>query len=94
MTNKFDGQFECFGENKEKYNTFSVPINKEVIKISNDGNESVESISYKIKFIDSSKFFASLLSNLVDNLTEGIHKIKSRACGCSLEFESVVERIV
>ena len=47
LANEFQGQFECLGENKEKYKTFSVP------KIGKDGNESVETISYKIKFIDS-----------------------------------------
>ena len=35
-----------------------------------------------------------MLSNLVDNLTEGIHKIKSRACGCSLEFESANNSLI
>ena len=32
---------------------------------------------------------ASPLSNLVDNLAEGIHKIKCKDCDCFLEFESV-----
>ena len=26
----FEGQFECLGENTEKYKTFSVPIEKDV----------------------------------------------------------------
>ena len=29
------------------------------------------------------------LSNLVENLTEGIHKIKCKDIDCSLEYESV-----
>ena len=40
------------------------------------GNEDIITISYKIKFIDCAKFMASLLSKLVDNLAERIHKIK------------------
>ena len=32
LANKFKGQFECFGENTEKYNTFSVSSEKEVVK--------------------------------------------------------------
>ena len=28
LVNKFDGNFECLGENAEKYITFSVPIKK------------------------------------------------------------------
>ena len=37
---------------------------------------------------------ASSLSNLIDNLTEGIHKIKCRECGCSLEYESVWNNLI
>ena len=31
-----------------------------------------------LKFVDWAKFMASLLSNLVNNLTEGIHEIKCK----------------
>ena len=31
---------------------------------------------------------ASSLSNLVDNLVEGIHKIKRKNCDCFFEYES------
>ena len=30
LAEEFEGQFECLGENTEKYITFSVPIKKEV----------------------------------------------------------------
>ena len=30
LAKEFDGQFECLGENTEKYITFSVPIKKEI----------------------------------------------------------------
>ena len=75
-TNEFEGKFECLGENTGKYKIFSVPIEKEVLKIYKVGNKSVVTISYKIKFIDSARYMATSLSNLVDNLIEGIHKIK------------------
>ena len=91
LANEFDSQFECFGKNKEIYKTFFVPIEKEVIKISKDGNESVESICYKIKFINSSRFMAILLSNLFANLTERIHQIKF---GCSVEHENVKNNLI
>ena len=45
----FEGNFECLGENTEKYITFSVPINKKI------ENKDLE-ITYKIKFIDSYRF--------------------------------------
>ena len=37
---------------------------------------------------------ASSLSNLVDNLAEGIHKIKCKDCDCFLEFESVKDNLI
>ena len=40
-------------ENKEKYRTFTVPIKKKIPKTDKDDNEKVETISYKIIFIDS-----------------------------------------
>ena len=54
---------------QKKYKIFPVSIKKEIILLD------VETISYKIKFIDSSRFMANSLSNLVDSLTEGIHKM-------------------
>ena len=53
LANEFEVQFECLGESKEKYKTFSVLIKEEITKINKDGGESIETISYKIKFIDS-----------------------------------------
>ena len=64
LSNKFEGQFQCLGENTEKYKYFSLPIEKEVTKVDKDGNEDILTISYKIKFIDSAKFMASSFSNL------------------------------
>ena len=74
------GDFECLGESKEKYMTFSVPIKKE----SNEGS----TIIYKIKFIDSFRFMSTSLSNLVDNLSGKIYNDKCSNCGSSLEYIS------
>ena len=63
-------------------------------KIDKDGKESVVNISYKIKFIDCSKFMASSLSNLADTLSEGIHKIKCKNCNCFLKYESVKDNLL
>ena len=46
IASEFDGNFECLGENTEKYITFSVPIKKRI------ENKNID-ITYKIKFIDS-----------------------------------------
>ena len=60
-------------------------------KIDKDGNESVVTISYKIKFIDSARFMAISLSNLVDNLSEEIHKIKCKDCNCILAKDNLIK---
>ena len=56
VATEFEGQLECLGENKERYKKFSVPIKKEITKTDKDGNESIETISCKIKFIDGARF--------------------------------------
>ena len=37
---------------------------------------------------------ASSLSNLVNNLTEEIHKTKCKDCDCFLEYESVKDNLM
>ena len=46
LAKEFEGQLECLGEKAEKYKTFSVPIEKEIIKIEKDDNESVVTTCY------------------------------------------------
>ena len=45
-------------------------------KFDEDSNESFVTIYYKVKFIDSKRFMACTLSNLVDNIAKEIYKIK------------------
>ena len=61
-----------------KLQNISVSIENEVTKIDKDRNESVVTISYEMKLIDSARFIASLLSNLVNNLAKVIRKIKCK----------------
>ena len=79
LVSEFDGNFECLGENTEKYITFSVPIKKRI------ENKNID-FTYKIKFIDSFRFMTTSLSKLVDNLTEGIHNDKCNKCESNLCF--------
>ena len=76
---EFDGNFECLGENTEKYITFSVPIKKRI------ENKNID-MTYKIKFIDSFRFMATSLSKLVDNLTNNAHNDKCNKCKSNLCF--------
>ena len=68
---------------------FSIPVEKEVTNIDKDGNESVVTISYKIKFIDCARFIGNSLSNLVDNLGDRIHEINIKYCDCFLKYERI-----
>ena len=81
---EFEGNFECLGENTEKYITFSVPIKKKI------ENKDIE-ITYKIKFIDSFRFMATSLSKLVDNLTVDIHGDKCVDCKSDLSYMKVID---
>ena len=62
LAREFKGNFECLGENTEKYITFSAPIKKE--------HDNGKTTTCKLKFIDSCRFMQGSLSNLVDNLSE------------------------
>ena len=66
------------GENTEKYITIAVSMEKEVTRIDKNGEEITKNISYILQFIDSIRFMASSLSNLVNNLSEGIHRTKCK----------------
>ena len=85
LAEEFGRNFECLGENKEKYITFSVPIKKE----SNaDGT-----IIHRIKCIDSFRFMSTSLSTLVDNLSNRIlDNGKCTKCNSSLEYISISEK--
>ena len=81
LAKEFDGNFECLGENKEKYITFSVPIKKEI-----KNKDKIIEITYKIKFIDSYRFMSTSLSKLVDDLSEGLHNNRCVDCKSSLDY--------
>ena len=85
LVKEFEGNFECLGENTEKYIIFSVPVKKKI------ENKDLE-ITYKIKFIDSYRFMASSLSKLVDNLSEGIHNNKCSDCGSNLDYIKITAK--
>ena len=63
-------------ENSQKYTT--VPTEKNVTRIDKIGEEITKNISCILQFIDSTRFMASSLSDLVINCSEGIHKINSK----------------
>ena len=81
LAEEFEGQFECLGENAEKYITFSVPIEK--------GLDNGKSTTYKIKFTDSFRSMSSLLSSLVETFYEVLHSCKCTDCKSCLDYMSI-----
>ena len=79
LVQESDGNFECLGENTEKYITFSVLIKKKI------ENKDIE-ITY-----NSFRFMATSLSKLVDNLTEDIHYDKCVDCKSDLTYMKVMD---
>ena len=86
IANEFVGEFECLGENTEKYISFSVKINKKITKKDEAGNEKIANISYRLKFIDCYRFMSASLSNHVDNLSNGLHNNKCLDCKSGLDY--------
>ena len=76
LAKEFEGQFECLGENTEKYISSSAPNTKEL--------DNGKTIKYKIKFINSFRLMSTSLSKLVDNLSE-IYGKKYRDENCKSE---------
>ena len=66
------------GENTEKFINFTVPVEKELTRIDNNWEKITKNISYILQFLDSARFMASSLSNLVNNLSEGMNGIKCK----------------
>ena len=80
---------------------------QELIKV---GKKLQKNISYILQFIDSARFTASSLSNLVNNLSEGLHRIeyklghddkKCETCGieykycdCFLEYTNFKDDLI
>ena len=49
------------------------------MRIDKNREEIAKNISYILQFINSSRFMANSVSNLVNNLSERLHKIKSKS---------------
>ena len=54
----FEGIFEYLGKRKYKSIKLTISVKKDIPKIDKDGNETAETIFYKIKFVDSARSMA------------------------------------
>ena len=73
-------------ENAEKYITFSVLTKKEIKTLDKKWKRNQEDHNLQKNFFDSSRFMLDSLSDLVDNLADGLHKDKLKGYKCSLEY--------
>ena len=74
---EFEAKFNCLGKNK-KYITLSILIIKKIKKKLVKGKEIKDKIiCYKLEFIDSARFLASALSNLIGNRAKKFIKINA-----------------
>ena len=64
----FEEEFNGLRQNIEKYKTFPVPIINEVKRIDKNRKEITKAIYHKSEFIDTARFMASSLSDIIDNL--------------------------
>ena len=73
LPEEFKDDFDCIGENMEKYITFSVPIKKKC------GDS--KTIRHKLRFIDSFRLMSTSLSELVDNMYgKHVNSIECKKC--------------
>ena len=88
LAKEFEGQFECLGENTEKYITFSIPIEKQL--------DNGQAIIYKIRFEESHSYLkmSSSLSSPFDNLSEGLHGDKCTDCKSYFDYMSIKDNLL
>ena len=89
LAKEFQEQFECLGENPEKYITFSVPINKNVTETDKDNIEKTKTIFYKLNSIGSFRYMSTSLPNLIINLSERLHSDICADCKSCLDYMPV-----
>ena len=65
---------------------FSVKINKKITKKDEDSNKKIVNIPCRLKFIDTCRFMTASLSDLVDNLSNGLHNKKCTDCELNPEY--------
>ena len=100
---EFKKQFTFLGVNTEKYIIVTIPIEKEVTRIEKIGEEITKNISYILQFIDSARFRANSLSNLInkikckckhDNKKCKTCGIAYKECHCFLKYTNFKDGLI
>ena len=77
LVEEFFKKITSLGESNEKYLTFTDPIEKEVLRVDKNGEEIIKIyLTYYNLLIPQDS--ASSLSNLVNYLSEGLHRINCK----------------
>ena len=79
LAEEFKGKLDCIGENMGKYITFSAPIKKKY--------DDSQTITHKLRFIDSFRFMPTSLSELVNNMSENFNSIECKSCTKNNRYE-------
>ena len=78
MSEESEKRLHYLVKNTENYITFTIPTEKKVTRIDKNEEEITNKYIWKLQFIDSARFMKNSLSNLGNNLFEGIHNIKCK----------------
>ena len=79
LAEEFKKQFSYLGKNSEKHITFTVPIEKTVTRMDKNGGEITKDRFYLLQlWQDSARVMARSWSHLVNNLSEGINRVKCK----------------
>ena len=77
LTEEFEKQLTCLHWKHWKIHNLYSSNKKQITRIEKNGEEITENISYRL-FIDSTRYMAGSLLNIVNNFSKRIHKFKSK----------------
>ena len=86
LAEEFEKQLTCLGENTEKYITSSVPIEKAITRVNKNAKKSQKLYLTDCNLLTAQDFWQ--LPNLVNDLAEGIQKIKCKYGHNNKKFET------
>ena len=76
-------EWTCLGKHTERHLTVSIPVEKEVKQLVKNGAQITKGISYKLEFVDSTRFMASSYS-----FKKGTHEIKCKNRYCNKKSQT------
>ena len=87
LAEECEKNFTCLGGNAEKYKTFTVTIEEQVIRTDKMENKSQKPYIAVYNLLTAQVFLPRSVSNLVNNLAEKIHKVKYKSLCCNKNYQ-------